>query len=203
MWLLAAATESGMHANSALARVDINPTAPKPTGPSDEGLAGATETMKGLPKKLAKQRLKQPGYTLSKSGLQVKDAEEGRADTKEVQAGDVVVVSWEGYTINYFGRPIETRTLNKAFNVEQEPYRFKVGDGTTLAGIDEGVRGMREGGVRQLYIPVELGYDAGKKLGPRPSTASGTRALDFVMDNTGLMDKTLLINVAVKRVYQR
>ncbi|CAK0795769.1 unnamed protein product [Prorocentrum cordatum] len=86
--------------------------------------------------------------------------------------------------------------------VQVEPLRFKVGDGTVIPAIDEAVRGMREGGVRQLIVPVELGYDQEKKLQPRPSTFSGQRALDFVIDNKGgLIDKTLLINLDLKKVY--
>jgi len=84
-----------------------------------------------------------------------------------------------------------------------EPLRFKVGDGTVIPAIDEAVRTMHQEGLRQLIVPVELGYDAEKKLLPRPSTFSGQRALDFVMDNQGLIDKTLLINVRLKKVYPR
>merc|ERR1712130_148099 len=101
-----------------------------------------------------------------------------------------------------FGRPIETRQLNEVSGVTVDPLRFKVGDGTVIKGLDEGVRGMHEEGVRQLIIPVELGYDAEKKLRPRPASVSGQRALDFVLDNQGgMMDKTLLINLKIKKIY--
>ena len=39
-----------------------------------------------------------------------------------------------------------------------------------------------------------------KKIGPKPSTFSGLRALNFVLDNKNLIDKTLLINVRLVRV---
>lgn len=150
-----------------------------------------------------KKRVKMPGFEALPSGLQVKDVDPGRSGTAEVKLGDAIVFTWEGYTINYFGRPYETRTLQKMAGVVADPFRFTVGDGTVIAGIDEGVRGMREGGVRQLIIPAELSYDGDKKLGPRPTTPGGNQALNVVMDDKGgLMDKTLLVNVAVKRVYQ-
>ena len=74
--------------------------------------------------------------------------------------------------------------------------------------------GVREGGVRQIIFPPELGYPMvgdqreGKmadptheKVGPKPTTFSGTRALDFVLSSKGdQLDKTLLINVNVIRV---
>jgi len=150
-----------------------------------------------------KRRTKFPNFTVTDSGLQVKQLVEGREGAPEVKTGDIVVLDWEGYTINYFGRPFETRTLNEQAKVQVDPLRFKVGDGTVIPAIDEAVRGMREGAIRQLVVPVELGYDENKLLKPRPSTFSGQRALDFVLDNKGgLMDKTLLININLKRTYQ-
>ena len=63
---------------------------------------------------------------------------------------------------------------------------------------------MKEGGVTQFIIPAELGYPKGDKdhdlVGPKPATFSGQRALNFVLDNTNLIDKTLLINVRLVRV---
>lgn len=162
------------------------------------------EKQEGLKPGLGKKRTRVPGFTALPSGLQVKDVNPGRNGTSEAKEGDFVVFTWEGYTINYFGRPFETQTLQKMAGVDPNPVRCQIGDGTVIKGIDEGLRGMREGGIRQVYIPVELSYDEEKRLGPRPTTAGGNRALDFVMDNKGgLMDKTLLINVAVKRVYQK
>jgi len=160
------------------------------------------EKMPGLAgKQYGKQRKRMPNFTVLPSGLQVKDVDLGRADTPEPREGDAVVITWEGYTINYFGRPYETRTLQEVERIQVEPLRFKVGDGTVIPAIDEAVRTMHQEGLRQLIVPVELGYDAEKKLLPRPSTFSGQRALDFVMDNQGLIDKTLLINVRLKKVY--
>ncbi|KAL7573837.1 hypothetical protein ACA910_012413 [Epithemia clementina (nom. ined.)] len=41
------------------------------------------------------------------------------------------------------------------------PFIFTVGDGTAIAGVDQGVRGMKEGGVRRLLIPPSLAYVRG------------------------------------------
>lgn len=161
--------------------------------------------MEAMPRlgSMSKRRTKFPDFTLTPSGLQVKNVSFGKEGAYEAKQGDTVVLQWEGYTINYFGRPFETRTLNEQAKLQVEPLRFKVGDGTVIPAIDEAVRGMREGSIRQLVVPVELGYDAEKKLLPRPASFSGQRALDFVLDNKGgMMDKTLLINISMKRVYQ-
>lgn len=161
------------------------------------------EIMPAFEGKEGKKRKKYPDFKLTSSGLQVREIDPGRKDGVAADTGDTVLMTWEGFTINYFGRPFETRKLQEVSNVTQEPLRFRVGDGSVIPAIDEGVRGLKENGIRQLIVPVELGYDAEKKLLPRPSTFSGQRALDFVMDNKGgLMDKTLLININLKKVYK-
>jgi FKBP-type peptidyl-prolyl cis-trans isomerase len=38
------------------------------------------------------------------------------------------------------------------------PFIFTVGDGTAIAGLNEGVQGMAQGGVRRLLIPPSLAY---------------------------------------------
>ena len=39
-----------------------------------------------------------------------------------------------------------------------QPYRFTVGIGQVISAWDEGVRGMKVGGKRQLIVPPKLGY---------------------------------------------
>ena len=155
-----------------------------------------------------------PGFTKTKSGLQIKDVKEGTGAA--AATGDRVVYEWEGYTIGYFGRPFEMKNGKKGgdFSGERDFARFVVGRGEVIPALEEGVVGMKEGGVRQIVFPPELGYPmvgdqrAGKmadpghdKVGPKPSSFSGTRALDFVLTSKDdQLDKTLLINMKVVRV---
>lgn len=42
--------------------------------------------------------------------------------------------------------------------LQSGPFDFTVGQGEAIAGYDEGIRGMRQGGQRQLIIPPGLAY---------------------------------------------
>jgi len=152
-----------------------------------------------------KPRTLYPDFTQKSSGLQYKIVKEG--DGKSPKKGDRVAVDWEGYTIGYYGRPFQTRNKVKggAFDAEQaELLRFVVGSGAIIAALDEGVKYMKEGGVTQFIVPAELGYPVGDPdhtfVGPKPTTFSGQRALNFVLDNQNLIDKTLLINIRLVKV---
>ena len=87
---------------------------------------------------------------------------------------------------------------------ETDYFRWIVGSGQAIQALDEGVQYMKEGGITQMIIPAELGYPKGdpnhELVGPKPSSFSGERALDFVLDNRNLIDKTLLINVKLTKV---
>lgn len=51
------------------------------------------------------------------------------------------------------------------------PFIFTAGDGTAIEGLDEGMRGMKQGGVRRVLIPPSLAYIEGLedgKPGPLP-----------------------------------
>jgi hypothetical protein len=58
-----------------------------------------------------KPRTYYPDYVQKDSGLQYKVVKEGTG--KIAEAGDRVVVDWEGYTIGYYGRPFQARNKVK------------------------------------------------------------------------------------------
>ena len=63
---------------------------------------------------------------------------------------------------------------------------------------------MKVGGVRQIVVPPDIGYPQDDpqhdKVGPKPPNFDGQRALNFVLYNQGLIDKTLLFNVKLIRI---
>lgn len=155
-------------------------------------------------KDYGKPRMRFPEYELTPSGLQFKDLREGTGATP--RPGQNIVMDWDGYTIGYYGRPFEARNKPKgsAFTGEDKDYfKFVLGEGKVIPGIEEAVAGMKEGGVRRIVVPVELGYPNNsfdKGVGPAPTTFSGKRTLDFVLKNQGLIDKTLLYDIYLVKV---
>eukprot|EP00803_Ostreobium_quekettii_P005883 evm.model.scf_86.11 EVM.evm.TU.scf_86.11 scf_86:148212-150026(+) len=142
-------------------------------------------------------------FELSPTGLQYKDLVGGKGP--QPSAGDTVLIDWDGYTIGYYGRPFEARNKAKGGSFVGDDKDFvavKLGANKLIPGLEEAIMGMRVGGVRRVIVPVELGYPDNdyNKLGPKPKTFSGQRALDFVLKNQGLIDKTLLFDVELIRI---
>ncbi len=79
--------------------------------------------------------------------LMVRDLEEGTGPPAE--EGDEV-------TIMYFGRYYETGKLFSASWDWGEPTTFKIGAGAEGEGWEEGLKGMRVGGRRELIVPSRM-----------------------------------------------
>lgn len=63
---------------------------------------------------------------------------------------------------------------------EANNFIFTVGDGQAMSGIDQGVRGMKQGGVRRLVLPVKAAYSLplDKSGGPVPSDFGPRRQIE-------------------------
>ncbi|GJP76465.1 hypothetical protein CLOP_g6908, partial [Closterium sp. NIES-67] len=154
-------------------------------------------------KDYGKSRMKYPDYTETESGLQYKDLREGSGPTP--QPGELAVVDWAGFTIGYYGRIFEARNKPKGGSFEgneKDFFRFHVGRDEVIPAFEEAVASMKLGGVRRIVVPPEIGYPDGNfnKQGPKPTTFSGQRALDFVLKNQGLIDKTLLFDIELLKI---
>jgi len=96
------------------------------------------------------------------SGLQYEDTKVG--DGQEAMAGQFVSVHYTGWLTN--GVKFDS---SKDRN---EPFEFPLGRGQVIKGWDEGVQGMKVGGVRKLTIPPQLGYGARGAGGVIPPNAT-------------------------------
>ncbi|XVF44368.1 hypothetical protein PTKIN_Ptkin02bG0114700 [Pterospermum kingtungense] len=154
-------------------------------------------------KDYGKTKMRFPDYTLTESGLQYKDLRVGDGPTPKM--GETVVVDWDGYTIGYYGRIFEARNKTKGGSFvgdDKDFFKFRLGSQEVIPAFEEAVSGMALGGVRRIIVPPELGYPENdfNKSGPRPTTFSGQRALDFVLRNQGLIDKTLLFDIELLKI---
>jgi FKBP-type peptidyl-prolyl cis-trans isomerase FkpA len=96
------------------------------------------------------------------SGLKYTDTKIGIG--AEAKAGQNVSVHYTG-----------TLTDGKKFDSSKDrgqPFVFPLGAGRVIKGWDEGVAGMKVGGVRRLTIPPQLGYGAAGAGGVIPPNAT-------------------------------
>ena len=96
------------------------------------------------------------------SGLKYEDVKVGTGDTAE--SGQTVSVHYTGWLTN--------GTKFDSSKDRGQPFSFPLGGGRVIKGWDEGVRGMKVGGVRKLTIPPDLGYGARGAGGVIPPNAT-------------------------------
>ena len=147
-------------------------------------------------------------FTRTASGLQYKDVRPGSKEGKEYKdESKIAVVDWDGYTLGYYGRPFEARNGPKggAFNEDKDFFRFRADDLDVLPAFREAIVGMKVGAIRRIIVPPNSGlaYPENKnwkKMKPKPNNFSGERALGFVLENQGMIDKTLLFDIELMDV---
>jgi len=97
-------------------------------------------------------------FTILKQGIrmtQMTDSGLKFEDTTVGQGG----VAGKGQTVSvHYTGWLENGTKFDSSKDRNEPFEFKLGAGQVIRGWDEGVAGMKVGGVRRLTIPPQLGY---------------------------------------------
>ncbi|PJA79557.1 MAG: peptidylprolyl isomerase [Nitrospirae bacterium CG_4_9_14_3_um_filter_51_5] len=82
------------------------------------------------------------------SGLQYTDLVIGSG--LQAHAGETAIVHYTG--------KLTDGTQFDSSKDRNEPFSFRLGSGHVIKGWDEGVEGMKIGGIRKLVIPPQLGY---------------------------------------------
>lgn len=91
-----------------------------------------------------------PQLQLTASGLGIVDVRPGNG--AEAHPGQHVVV-------HYVGR-LESGKEFDSSRARGIPFEFELGAGKVIAGWDEGIEGMRVGGLRKLIVPPAMAYGA-------------------------------------------
>ena len=79
------------------------------------------------------------------------------------------------------------------------PLTVDLGKGQMLPGLEQGLVGMKKGGIRRIIVPQSLAYNQFPGLEPIPMTTTEQRALDSVVKNAR-RDGTILFDVQVERL---
>jgi FKBP-type peptidyl-prolyl cis-trans isomerase len=122
-------------------------------------LFGAVLVLAFAPAARTQEKKDSPKTVKTKSGLQYQDLKEGKGEA--AKKGDVVEVHYTGWLKN--GKKFDSSLDRK------KPFSFELGAGKVIKGWDEGVAGMKVGGIRKLIIPSELAYGkrgAGRVIPP-------------------------------------
>lgn len=121
----------------ALALTGCNTAAETPavTTPAETPAAEAPAAQTGTP-------------TADVTELKMEDVKVGTG--AEAKPGDTVSVHYTGW--------LTDGTKFDSSKDAGQPFEFQLGQGMVIKGWDEGVAGMKIGGVRKLTIPADMGY---------------------------------------------
>lgn len=81
--------------------------------------------------------------------LKIEDIKVG-TESAQVKPGDIVVMHYVGILTN--GTKFDS-SLDRG-----QPFETQIGVGQVIKGWDEGVVGMKVGGIRRLYVPSSMAY---------------------------------------------
>ena len=146
---------------------------------SDTALATADTSTGGATQTTVSAQTKEPKVTLPKvapTKLVITDITEGAG--VGAAAGDLLAVHYVG-VLSSDGTRFDG-------NFGSSPFSFTLGKSQVIKGWDEGLVGLKTGGVRQLDIPAALAYgDAGSGAVIKPGAA-----LSFVVEMVGIIPAT-------------
>ena len=78
----------------------------------------------------------------------------------EAGVGSRVIMLYELWLYNPAGTASKGNRVGGSSDAGAGPYPFTIGTGGTIPGIDQGTRGMRQGGRRRIYMPPSMAYGA-------------------------------------------
>ncbi len=97
----------------------------------------------------------QPAFPAAEAALLVTDLVKGIGD--EALPGMVVIVHYTGWLYDESAADFRGREFDSS-RKRGQPFSFPLGGGRVIRGWDDGIPGMKVGGVRRLVIPPGLAY---------------------------------------------
>jgi peptidylprolyl isomerase len=104
------------------------------------------------------------------TGVKDADVTELKLEDKMIGSG-AEAVSGKMVVMNYIGRLTDGTQFDTSCG-KPSPFEFNLGQGQVIAGWDQGIVGMKVGGIRRLIIPANLGYGAAGAGGVIPPNAA-------------------------------
>jgi FKBP-type peptidyl-prolyl cis-trans isomerase len=99
-----------------------------------------------------------PDLKLTTTGIYYQQLVAGDAATDSIKTGDMVKVFYSGYLLqDTVGIGIKTGSMFDSSG-DYEPFSFTVGAGGVIAGWEEGIRLMKDGGEALWLIPSRFAY---------------------------------------------
>ena len=97
-------------------------------------------------------------YVTTPTGLQYADVRPGGVENASSSSSSPT--NGQIVSIDYVMSTTGARYGSKIYSTVDAgaPYRWTLGDGSTIPGLEEAVRGMRPGGIRRVIIPPGLAY---------------------------------------------
>lgn len=139
------------------AAAGLTAPAPAPTDPNAQAAAPADATAAAP----ADATAAAPAEAAAPAAEPAKAAEDptgGNLKITDIKAGNgAVAAEGKKVSVNYTG----TLLNGTKFDSNKDrgtPFSFVLGSGMVIAGWDQGLKGMKEGGVRKLVIPPNLAY---------------------------------------------
>lgn len=87
----------------------------------------------------------------------------------EATAGSIVTVNYTGWL--YDAKKLDGKGIQFDTSIGGDAFAFTLGNGEVIKGWDQGLPGMKVGGIRRLVVPPSLGYGA-VRYGPIPPDAT-------------------------------
>jgi FKBP-type peptidyl-prolyl cis-trans isomerase FkpA len=89
----------------------------------------------------------------------------------EAVVGSRVIMLYELWLYNPAGTASKGNRVGGSSDANAGPFPFTIGAGGVISGIDQGVRGMRQGGRRRIYMPPSMAYGSQGQQGIPPNAS--------------------------------